>query len=80
MGHEFDLLKSPFSYDVETVADELQMKLIDLLADYALKSSFEKKPLIEFYESQRNSKMSKNSQGVVCINTYMRANFHKYDD
>ena len=23
MVHEFDLLKSPFSYDVETVADEL---------------------------------------------------------
>jgi len=51
MAHEFDLLKSPFSYDVETVTDELQMELTDLLADNALKSSFEKKPLIEFYES-----------------------------
>ena len=35
MEHEFDLLKSPFSYDVETVADELQMELIDLQADNA---------------------------------------------
>jgi len=51
MEHEFDLQKSPFSYDVESVADELQMELIDLQADNALKSSFEKKPLIDFYES-----------------------------
>ena len=51
MEHEFDLLKSPFQYDVETVADELQMELIDLQADNALKTSFEKKPLIEFYKS-----------------------------
>ena len=50
MKHEFDLLKSPFSYDVETVADELQIELIDLQVDNALRISFEKKPLIEFYE------------------------------
>ena len=41
MEHEFDLLKSPFPYDVETVADELQMELIDLQADNALKTSFD---------------------------------------
>ena len=51
MEHEFDLVKSPFSYDVETVADELQIELIDLQADNALKNSFEKKPLIEFCKS-----------------------------
>ena len=57
MDHEFDLLKSPFSYDVETVADELEMELIDLQADNALKSSFEKKPLIKFYESLHSEKI-----------------------
>ena len=51
MEQEFDLLKSPFPYDVETVADELHMELIDLQADNALKTSFEKKLLIEFYKS-----------------------------
>ena len=57
MEHEFDLLKSPFSYDTETVADELQMELIDLQAYNALKSSFGKKPLIEFYESLQPEKL-----------------------
>ena len=56
MKHEFDLLKSPFSYDVETVAIELQMELIDLQVDNALKSSFEKKLLIKFYESLQSEK------------------------
>ena len=51
MEHEFDLLKSPFLYDVKTVVDELHMELIDLQADNALKTSFEKKLLIEFYKS-----------------------------
>ena len=41
MEHEFDLRKFPFSYDVETVANELQMELIDLLADNTLKNSFD---------------------------------------
>ena len=56
MEHEFHLLKSPFSYDVETVADDLQMELIDLQVDNALKTSFEKKPLIEFYKSLQPEK------------------------
>ena len=42
MEHKFDLLKSPFLYDVEAVADELPMELIDLQADNALKTSFER--------------------------------------
>ena len=46
MEHEFNLLNSPFLCDVETVANELQVELIDLQADNALKSSFEKKSLI----------------------------------
>ena len=54
--HDYDLLKSPLSYDVETVADALQMELIVLQVDNALKSSFEKKPLIEFYESLQPEK------------------------
>ena len=56
MEHEFGLLKSPFSDDVETVADELQMELIDLQVDNALKSSFEKKSLIELYEQLQPEK------------------------
>ena len=36
--HDFDLLKSPFLCDVGTVANELQVELIDLQADNALKS------------------------------------------
>ena len=46
MKHEFDLMKSPFSYDMETVADELQMEFIDLQADNTLKNSFDNWPLI----------------------------------
>ena len=42
---------SVFSCSVETVATELQVELIYLQADNALKSSFEKKSLIEFYKS-----------------------------
>ena len=59
MEHEFDLLKSLFSYDGETVPDELQMELINLQADNALKSSFEKKPLIECYETLHPEKFKK---------------------
>ena len=75
MEHEFDLLKSPFSCDVETVATELQVELIDLQADNALKSSFEKKSLIEFYKSlhpekSRNLKFAR-KMFVVFASTYI---------
>ena len=33
---EFDLLSSPFAYDIETVTEELQMELIDLQTDNSL--------------------------------------------
>ena len=39
--HEFNFVKSRFSFDVETVADELQMELVDLQANNALKNIFD---------------------------------------
>ena len=80
--HEFDLLKSPFSCDVETTANELQVELINLPEDNALKSSFEKKSLshefekIEFYKSLypekfRNVKQFARKMLVVFVSTYM---------
>ena len=41
MEHEFDLLKFPFSDNVEMVANELQEELKDLQADNTLKNSFD---------------------------------------
>lgn len=76
MEQEFNLLKSPFSCDVETAATELQMELIDLQADYALKSSFENKSLIDFYKSLnpekfRNVKEFARKMFVVFASTYI---------
>ena len=51
MEHEFDLRKFLLSYDVETVADELPVKVVDLRTGNASKSNFEAESLIEFYES-----------------------------
>ena len=74
--HDFDVLKSPFSCDVETVANELQLELIDLQADNALKSNFEKKSLIEFYKSLhpekfRNVKQFARKMLVMFASTYI---------
>ena len=37
MEEQFDLLTSPFSCDIETTTEELQIELIDLQSDNSLK-------------------------------------------
>ena len=74
---QFDLLSSPFSRDIETATEELQMELIDLQADNSLKRMFESKPLVEFYSSLHSEKfqnLKKNCKKdvcVVCINLHL---------
>lgn len=53
---QFDLLSSPFTCDIETATEELQMELIDLQADNSLKRMFESKTLVEFYASLYSEK------------------------
>ena len=76
MELKLDLLRSPILYDVETVAVELQMELIDLQADNTLKNSFENKPLIEFYQSLhsenfKNVKEFSRKMFVLFASTYI---------
>ena len=78
---------SVFSCSVETVATELQVELIDLQADNAVKSSFEKKSLIEFYKSLNSPRKIQKSQRIckknvcgVCIYIHKRANILKHED
>ena len=73
---QFDLLSSPFSSDIETATEELQMELIDLQADNSLKRIFESKPLVEFYAYLHSEKFQnlKNLQDrfcVICINLHL---------
>ena len=83
MEHEFDLMKSPFSCDFETGANELQVELINLQADNALKSSFKKCHWLSFINrfTQKNSQeICKKNVCDVCIYIQMRANILKYKD
>ena len=45
MEQQLNQLMSLFTSDIEIGTDELQMEVIDLQADKALKCSFENKPL-----------------------------------
>ena len=47
----FDFLNSHLACDLEGTPEELQLKLIHLQADNSIKTAFEGKPLIEFYNS-----------------------------
>ena len=76
MEGQFDLLSSPFTCDIETTTEELQMELIDLHADNSLKRMFESKPLVEFYatlhsERFQNLKKFARKMFVLFASTYI---------
>jgi len=48
---QFNLLRCPFSFNVEEASDVLQLELIDLQADLALKETFKNMKLSEFCSS-----------------------------
>ena len=51
MKDQFNLLKCPFSFDIEEASTDLQLELIDLQADHTLKEGFKNMKLPEFYAS-----------------------------
>ena len=48
MKDQFNLLKYPFSFDIEEASTDLQLELIDLQADHTLKEGFKNMKLLEF--------------------------------
>ena len=46
---KFDLLSYPFTADIDTAPEDLQLELIDLQSDYTLKEMFYEKTLVDFY-------------------------------
>ena len=55
---EFHLISYPFSFDIDAVPENLQLELIDLQSDPALKGFFNSVKLSEFYESLSSDKYS----------------------
>ena len=51
IGPKFDLLLYPFTADIDTAPEDLQLELIDLQSDYSLKKMFHEKILVDFYSS-----------------------------
>lgn len=56
MEDEFNLLRSPFTFDIETAPEELQLELIDLQEDPSLRALHENTSLIKFYSSLNKEK------------------------
>ena len=56
MKDQFNLLKCPFSFDIEEASTDLQLELIDLQADHTLKEGFKNMKLPEFYASLSTEK------------------------
>ena len=56
MKDQFNLLKSPFLFDIEEATTDLQLKLIDLHADHTLKEDFKNMKLQNsmHYSAQRS--------------------------
>lgn len=48
--NKFNLLTSPFSYDVSEAPDELQLELIDIQCNYSLKEEFRSSSILESYQ------------------------------
>ena len=48
---KFNLLSYPFTADIDTASEDLQLELIDLQSDYTLKEMFHEKTLVDFYSS-----------------------------
>ena len=45
------MLSYPFTADIDTAPEDLQLELIDLQSDYTLKEMFHEKTLFDFYSS-----------------------------
>ena len=65
----FNLLRCPFSFNVEEASNVLQLELIDLQADLALKETFKNMKLTEFYASISTQKFGnlKNFARKMCV-------------
>ena len=48
---KFNLLSYPFTGDIDTAPEDLQLELIDLQSDYTLKEMFYEKILVNFFSS-----------------------------
>ena len=48
---KFNLLSYPFTADIDTATEDLQLELIDLQSDYTFKEMFHEKTLVAFYSS-----------------------------
>ena len=56
MKDRFNLLKCPFSFDIEEASTDLQLELIDLQADHTLKEGFKNmKSLNSLHHSAQRS-------------------------
>ena len=69
MKDQFNLLKCPFSSDIEEASTDLQLELIDLQADHNLKEGFKNMKLPEFYASLSREKFGhlKKFASKMCV-------------
>ena len=69
MKDQFNLLKCPFSFDIEEASTDLQLELIDLQADHTLKEGFKNMKLPEFYASLSTEKFGhlKKFASKICV-------------
>ena len=69
MKDQFNLLKCPFSFDIEEASTDLQLELIDLQADHTLKEGFKNMKLPEFYASLSTEKFGhlKKFDSKMCV-------------
>ena len=69
MKDQFNLLKCPFSFDIEETSTDLQLELIDLQADHTLKEGFKNMKLPEFYASLSTEKFGhlKKFASKMCV-------------
>uniref|UniRef100_A0A673JDS5 HAT C-terminal dimerisation domain-containing protein n=1 Tax=Sinocyclocheilus rhinocerous TaxID=307959 RepID=A0A673JDS5_9TELE len=73
---DFELFAQPFTISVNTVSDDLQMKLIELQCDSELQLKFRSLPLTDFYKcvpANRYPKMCKQAQVMLSLfgSTYL---------
>jgi arsenate reductase-like glutaredoxin family protein len=55
IANDIKIFQNPFSADIETVAPELQMEMIDLQCSDIFKEKYLKSSLLEFYKSSTHT-------------------------